>query len=92
MKIFDKAQWHIDAGEDAMEVVAKFKVVFEFLNSRNMLSADGKELLEFGIDGSISLNERMVTKEGIIFLYENYDKVINLNSTKLKAELENLSK
>lgn len=92
MKIFDKAQWHIDAGEDTREVVDKFKAIFEYLNERDMLSAEGKEILEFGIDGSISLNERLVNKDGIVFLYEYYDKLINFNSTKLKAELEKLYK
>ena len=88
MKVFDKAQWHIDAGENSTEVVTKFKKVFEFLNSRNMLSVEGKEILYFGIDSSVSLNERMVTKSGLIFLYEYYDKVINCNSENIKSELE----
>lgn len=90
MKVFDKAQWHIDAGEDSKEVVAKFKAVFEFLNNRNMLSAEGKEFLEFGIDSSTSLNERMVTKEGIVFLYEYYDKVINCKAAEIREALEKI--
>ena len=28
MRVYDKAQWHIDAGEDKNEVIKKFKAVF----------------------------------------------------------------
>lgn len=90
MKVFDKAQWHIDAGEAIEEVVAKFRVVFEFLDSRNMLSTEGRELLEFGIDSSVSLNERMVTKEGFIFLCEHYNNVINYKAEKIRVALNKI--
>ena len=90
MKVFDKAQWHIDAGEAIEEVVAKFRVVFEFLDSRNMLSTEGRELLEFGIDSSVSLNERMVNKEGFIFLCEHYNNVINYKAEKIRVALNKI--
>lgn len=88
MKIFDKAQWHLDAGEDTKEVISKFKEIFKFLNENEMLSVDGKEILEFGIDSSVSLNEKMVTKEGFDFLNENYVKVINLKAMEMRNALE----
>ena len=87
MKVFDKAQWHIDAGEAIEEVVAKFRVVFEFLDRRNMLSTEGRELLAFGIDSSVSLNERMVTEEGFKFLSEHYNNVINYKAEKIGVML-----
>ena len=31
MKIFDKAKWHIDAGEDVSQVINRMKVIFKFL-------------------------------------------------------------
>lgn len=80
IKVYDKAQWHIDAGENSESVVAKIKAVFEFLNSKELLSSEGKEILNLGLDSSISLNERMVTDVGKIFLDKYYDAVIN-NST-----------
>lgn len=88
MKIYDKAQWHIDAGEDSREVIEKFKKVFSFLASHNMLSDDGLEIFEFGMDSSVSLNEKMVSEEGKQFLEECYDEVINCNAQNIGEELE----
>ena len=88
MKIFDKAQWHIDSGEDQSDVVAKFKKVFLFLNIHNMLSTDGLEIYELGIDSSVSLNEKMVTQDGKNFLEKYYDEVINFNEQEIFTELE----
>ena len=88
MKIFDKAQWHIDAGEDSTEVISKFKAVFQFLDKNGFLSGDGKEILEFGIDSSVSLNERMVSKAGAAFLEIYYDAVINFSSSTIGEALE----
>ncbi|MCI7443358.1 MAG: hypothetical protein MSA89_09805 [Clostridium sp.] len=90
MKIFDKAQWHIDAGEDANEVVSKIRKVFEFLDEKGMLTNEGKEMIDFGIDSSISLNERMVTEKGYKFLEKYYDNIIGLKADELTSKLENL--
>ena len=90
MKVFDKAQWHIDAGEAIEEVVAKFRVIFEFLDSRNMLSTEGRELLKFGIDSSVSLNERMVTQEGFKFLCKYYNNVVNYKAEKIGVALNKI--
>ncbi|MDY4079976.1 MAG: hypothetical protein SOY42_14545 [Clostridium sp.] len=90
MKIFDKAQWHIDAGEDANEVVSKIRKVFEFLDEKGMLTNEGKEMIDFGIDSSISLNERMVTEKGYKFLEKNYDNIIGLKADELTSKLKNL--
>lgn len=90
MKIFDKAQWHIDAGEDANEVLSKIRKVFEFLDEKGMLTNEGKEMIDFGIDSSISLNERMVTEKGYKFLEKYYDNIIGLKADELTSKLENL--
>lgn len=88
MKVYDKAQWHIDNGENSSEVIAKFQEVFSFLNAHKMLSTDGLEIFEFGVDGSISLNEKMVTEEGQNFLDKYYDTVINCPAQMISDELE----
>lgn len=77
MIIYDKASWHIDAGMNKQEVIQRLQKVFNFLNENNMLSDEGKEQYEIGIDDSCSLNERMVTSKGNGFLKEYYDDVIN---------------
>ena len=86
-KVFDKAQWHIDAGENLDEVIRKFKDVLNFLNDQALLSVDGKEILEIGVDSSVSLNENMVTEKGAEFLGKHYDSVINLNADSIKQGL-----
>ena len=76
MKTFDKASWHIDGGEKAQEVVARFRVVFEFLQEKGLLTADGVETLEYAMDSSVSLNSTMVNEVGKDFLERYYDEVI----------------
>ena len=90
MKIFDKAQWHIDAGEDANEVVSKIRKVFEFLDKKGMLTNEGKEMIDFGIDSSISLNERMLTEKGYNFLEKYYDNIIGFKVDELTSKLESI--
>lgn len=77
LKIYDKAQWHIDAGEDEDIVVAKLQVVFSFLDSKNFLGMEGKEIIDLGVDSSVSIHERMLTEEGNKFMEACYDKVID---------------
>lgn len=90
MKIYDKVQWHTDAGESANEVITKMKMVFSFLNKHYLLSDEGKELFQFGIDSSASLNENMVSSDGKMFLNQYYDQVINANADQISIRLEEL--
>ena len=76
IKIYDKAQWHLDAGEEKTIVLSRFQTILNFLNSKNMLSKEGEEIFSLGVDSSISLNEKMLTETGIKFLDEYYDKII----------------
>lgn len=91
MEIFDKAKWHIDNGENPQDVVAKFSTMFEFLNKYHMLSAEGVELYELGIDSSISLHERLVNTQGLAFLKEQYDHLICMTSEDLREKLSTLT-
>lgn len=88
LKIYDKAQWHIDAGEDATSCIKRIKAVFEFLQEKGMLSDEGKEMIEMGIDSSISLNERMVTEQGKRFLERCYDDILQVQLRSVKKELK----
>lgn len=89
MKSYDKASWHIDGGEDTLDVVLRFKEVFIFLNEKDMLTLDGKETFEFGMDSSVSLNSTMVNKKGQEFLDKYYDIAVDSNILKLKKNLMN---
>jgi hypothetical protein len=90
MRIFDKAQWHIDAGEPKAEVVAKIKTVFRFLSEHGLLTDEGKEVFNTGIDSSVSLHERLVNEEGAQFLEAHYDALLPLPSAEIEMKLTKL--
>ena len=79
MKIIDKASWQIDGGIQSSVVVAHFKRIFSWLEAKAMLTQEGKEVFEFGIDDSVSLHERLVTPEALAFLSAKYDDYIKRN-------------
>lgn len=74
---YDKASWHIDAGENEKDVIHRFEVLFDFLLTKNFLNDDGKETMEYGMDSSISLNNTMLTDDGIRFLNKYFDEIIS---------------
>lgn len=88
MIIFDKPKWHIDAGMNINDVLEKFRIVFDFLLSNDMLSNDGIEQIEIGIDEECSLNEMAVNKKGKSFLEYCYNDIINYNSEDMAAALD----
>lgn len=73
MKIIDKAVWQIDGGVSEELVVKHFTAVFLWLDQHEMLSDEGKEELDDGIDSCASLNEDLVTLEALGFLEKCYD-------------------
>ncbi len=89
LKVYDKAQWHIDAGEDESAVVKKMEILFDFLENKGFLQAEGKEILKIGIDESISIHERMLTEKGNSFMESKYDGIINTNEEEFNEALEN---
>lgn len=87
MVIYDKASWHIDAGMDKRRVIQRFQRIFDFLNDNDLLSDEGKEIYEMGIDESCSLNERTVTLKGNRFLGKYYDEVMDNEANSIYAAL-----
>lgn len=90
LKVYDKAKWHIDAGEDSGLVIDKLKAVLEFLDKEGMLTSEGKEILDLGVDSSVSIHERMLTDKGRNFMESNYDKIMYLSTEKIISTLEEL--
>ena len=88
LKIYDKAQWHIDAGENSGAVIDKLKAVLEFLDKEGMLTTEGKEIMDLGVDSSISIHERMLTDKGRNFMESNYDKIMYLSAKNITIALE----
>jgi len=73
MTIIDKAAWQIDGGVPKELVVKHFITVFSWLDRHKMLSDEGREEFEDGIDSCASLNEDLITPEALDFLEECYD-------------------
>lgn len=88
MIIYDKAAWQIDGGIEPRKVIDHFSFVFNWLKQHNMLSEDGLEILDFGIDIEVSLNEKSVTKNGADFLNLYYDNIIEQSKYEISFESE----
>ncbi len=88
MKSYDKASWHIDGGENEVEVIDRFKDVFAFLAEKKMLNEEGMETYEYGMDSSVSLNSNMVNEQGESFLDTYYDAILSQNPKEIKKNLE----
>lgn len=89
MKIYDKVAWHVDAGDGLEEVVEKLQIVMEFLKEKDLLTKEGLELFDLGVDEEFSLHERMLTKLGNSFLEGCYDQTMSLPVAEVAAFLAN---
>ena len=65
------------------------EILFDFLENKGFLQAEGKEILKIGIDESISIHERMLTEKGNSFMESKYDGIINTNEEEFNEALEN---
>lgn len=88
LKVYDKAEWHIDAGENSKFVISRFKLIMNFLKAKSMLSNEGEEIIDIGIDSSISIHERMLTNLGKEFIESYYDNIIDKNENEIPETLE----
>ena len=89
-KVYDKAKWHIEGGEDEGEVVERFNKTFVFLNEHELLTEEGKELIEIGIDAEICLNDRMLTEEGKVFIEKHIDRLMEVSSSEIMDVMQSL--
>jgi hypothetical protein len=64
---YDKVSWHFPDGKNCPSLEAAkvhFDVVMRWLESRNLLSVEGREAMEIGIDSDFSLTSYMLTDKG----------------------------
>ena len=64
---YDKVSWHFPDGKNCPSLEAAkvhFDVVMRWLESRNLLSAEGREAMQIGIDSDFSLTSYMLTDKG----------------------------
>ena len=73
LKIIDKAVWQTDGGVPADKTAQHFRTVFVWLSRHGMLTGEGEEELEDGIDDCASLNDELVNEQGMAFLEDCYD-------------------
>lgn len=66
-KTYDKLSWHYPEGEQCPNLAAAkthFEVVMEWLDTHQLLSPEGREAMETGIDSDFSLTSSMATDMG----------------------------
>ncbi len=64
---YDKVSWHFPDGKNCPSLEAAkvhFDVVMHWLESQNLLSPEGREAIEIGIDSDFSLTSYMLTDTG----------------------------
>lgn len=89
--VYDKASWHIDAGEPTNSVLAHFKFIMNWCDQNKLLSDEGLEILEFGIDDSISLHSRLLNDRGNVFMTKYYDTFISAQNDR-SSEMDEILK
>lgn len=88
VQIYDKASWQIDNGLIKESVINHFQFIFSWLMKNNLLSKDGLEVYEIGIDDSISLNDKLLNEKGQLFIKEFYDNYIEtINYGEIENEM-----
>ncbi len=88
LRVYDKAQWHIDAGEVPETVLTRFKDTLCFLDEKGLLSEEGKEIIEMGVDSSVSIHERMLNEQGNGFMEQCYDAILAADAFKIGEAME----
>ena len=66
-KTYDKVSWHFPEGKNCPDLDAAkihFDVVMRWLESHDLLSREGQEAMEIGIDSDFALTSHMTTDKG----------------------------
>lgn len=74
IKVYDKVSWHYPEGKDCPNIDAAkghFQVVMKWLAENNLLTKEGKEIYDLGIDSNFSITSSMLTERGN-HVFENY--------------------
>lgn len=90
MIVYDKAAWHIDAGEDKNEVLKRYQILLDYLSKNKLLTAEGEELAELGADYSAVIHSKMLNNEGNKLIEANIDSIITCELCDLGELLDEL--
>ena len=81
--VYDKVSWHYPEGKNCPSLEAAkvyFLAVMKWIKENGLLSAEGEEVLELGIDPDFSITSSMLNKKGNDVLKKQYSswlKTIN---------------
>lgn len=85
--VYDKVSWHYPEGENCPSLeIAKvhFESIMAWLKDNTLLSEEGEENFEIGVDSDFSINSLMLSKKGNDFLkmyYTNWLKTISYSKS-----------
>ena len=73
---YDKLSWHFPDGKGCPDLATArihFDIVMSWLEKKNLLSPEGHEVMEIGVDSDFALTSEMVTDLGNRVLATCYD-------------------
>ena len=74
-EVYDKAAWY-DNDADVQKCIIRMRAILEFFDKLNMLTAEGKEILDTGVDAATSIHSRLFTDEANLYLSKYINKLI----------------
>jgi hypothetical protein len=78
-KVYDKVKWHYPEGKGCPDIESAkqhFSAVMKWLNKNNLLSEEGDELFELGVDSDFSITSSMLSEKGNKILQKKYSKLL----------------
>lgn len=79
-KTYDKVSWHFPEGKGCQSLEAAiihFTVVMQWLQKKGLLSTEGHEAMQNGIDSEFSLTAYMLTADGVGILDKCYSNWVS---------------
>ena len=91
--VYDKVSWHYPEGQNCPSLEAAkahFRSVMKWLKNNDLLSDEGEEIFELGIDADFSITSSMLNAKGNDVLQKHYSSWLktvdysnNIDLTKL---------
>lgn len=63
-KVYDKVSWYMNDGKLPKDIVSYFEKLSKWLISNDLISGEGKEILEMGVNQELSLTSAMLNDKG----------------------------
>ncbi|MEZ5452625.1 MAG: hypothetical protein R3E93_07360 [Thiothrix sp.] len=73
--VYDKVSWHYPEGKNCPSLEAAkihFLVMMKWLKENNLLSTEGEEVWELGVDADFSITSTMLNEKGKNILDKHY--------------------